>query len=290
METHPSPILLTVRLYKRYATWRFQTTGVSGGTIAADISGINTFMHHFHYGLNLHYGASAPLIRHYRGIDRIRKAYGIGRRSVFRRALTSPMLGFMLKHMDRRDPFMCIMRAAILYGQATGFRSHNFVYTKTGGNSLLDSVSFYPDIHNPTHMLVELPYGKTHQLNSVSKETRTVKCSCAQGLCAVHEVAALIKQRYLYSTRRTGPLFLLPDGSPVTYFHLKETLASLAELFDLDKRYYTPHCLRIGRATELHLLGWSLPRIMKFMGWTSRKSAMKYIRPNNPDFVMFGLE
>ena len=177
-----------------------------------------------------------------------------------------------------------------LYGQATGFRSHNYVYTKTGGNTKLSNIKFYPDVMDPTHMLIELPYGKTHQLNSTSKETRHIKCSCNEGLCAVHEVAALVKNRYLKSTRRDRPLFLLADASPVSYYHLKETLRCLAELFDLDPKHYTPHCLRIGRATELHINGWSLPRIMKFMGWTSRKSAMKYIRPNNPVFVTFGME
>ena len=40
----------------------------------------------------------------------------------------------------------------------------------------------------------------------------------------------------------------------------------------------------------MHMARVPLPAIMKFMGWTSRKSAMKYIRPNNPDFVLFGME
>ena len=247
-------------------------------------------MHQFHGGLNLQFGASQPLLRHYRGIDRIRKAYGIGRRTVFRRACTSQMLNIMLTHLDRKNPFMCVMRAVILYGEGAGFRSQNYVFTKAGGNSSLESVTFAPNVHNPTHMLLRLPYSKTKQLNSVSMETRTIKCSCKKGLCAVHEVAALIKDRYLHSSVRDTPLFLLPDGSPVTYYHLRETLKNLAILFGLDHRYYTSHCLRIGRATELHMDGWSVPRIMKFMGWTSRKSAMKYIRPNNPDFVMFGIE
>ena len=78
-------------------------------------------------------------------------------------------------------------------------------------------------MHNPTHILLRLPYGKTKQLNTASSETRTIKCSRDQGLRAVHEVATLIKHRYLHSSVQDAPLFLLSDGSPVTYYHLRET-------------------------------------------------------------------
>ena len=84
-------------------------------------------------------------------------------------------------------------------------------------------------------------------------------------------------------------MFLFEDGSQVTYYYLKETMKLLCTLYDLNYKFYTPHCLRIGLATQFHRDGLTLPAIMKYMGWTSRKSAMRYIRPNNPDFVYFNL-
>ena len=63
---------------------------------------------------------------------------------------------------------MCIMRTVVV-SSAFGFRFHNFYYTKTGGNSHLVSVLFYPNSDDPIHMLIELSYGKAYQLNLVLK-------------------------------------------------------------------------------------------------------------------------
>ena len=281
-------IFMNVNLLCGYAMWRFRTTGVKGETIKADISGINTFLGFYGYGVNLHHGNSEPLIRIYRGVNRIRRVYDIGRESVFRRALVIEMLNRMLPYLKLSHKFMCIMRAVILFGYHTGLRSHNYVHASKPGYTRLRNIKFYPSVDSPTHLLVHLPYAKTHPLEVASSESRVLKCVCKKGdLCAVHEVAALVSKRYKYSKHRDRALFLLPDGAPVTYTHLNEMMKLLSKLFNLNPRYYTPHCLRIGLATSKHRQGWTLPAIMKEMGWVSRKSAMRYIRPNNPDFVYF---
>ena len=290
-DVHPNRrIYINVALLSRYSSWRFRTTGVAGKTIKADISGINVFLHFYGYGLNLHHGYSEPYVRTCRGIDRIRRIYKIGRRTVFRRALVIEMLNKLLIHLPLEHEFMRIMRAVVLFGYATGFRSHNYVLTKRGGFVKLKNIKFYPNVDNPTHLLVYLPYAKTHQLDHATGESRTLKCQCKKGdLCAVHEVAALVKKRYKHSKHRNRALFLLPNGVPVSYYYLKQTLEKLCMLYDLDPKFYTPHALRIGLATYMHRKGYTLPAIMKRLGWTSRKSAMKYIRPNNPDFVKFNI-
>ena len=291
-EAHPSTTLsFNIDLLCKYATWRFRISGVKGATIQADISGINAFLHYYGYGINLHQGNSDPLKRLYRGIDRIRRVYQIGRRSVYRRAMTIKMLNKLLIYLKLEDKFMRVMRAVVLFGYATGFRSHNYVLTDRGGYVKLKHIKFYPNVDEPTHLLINLPYAKTHQIDSPVGESRVLKCQCNKGdLCAVHEVAALVAQRYKFSKHRNRALFLLPDGSPVTYYFLKETLKNLCMLYNLQPKYYTPHCLRIGIATHLHIKKITLPAIMKRLGWTSRRSAMKYIRPNNPDFVLFGID
>ena len=291
-EAHPSQhIPFDIHLLCKYASWRFRVSGVKGATIQADISGINAFLHFYGIGINLHHGNSDPLKRIYRGIDRIRRVYKIGRKSVYRRAMTIGMLNKLLIYLRLDDDFMRTMRAVVLFGYATGFRSHNYVLTGQGGYARLRNIKFYPTVDDPTHLLVSLPYAKTHQINSPTAESRVLKCQCKKGdLCAVHEVAALVGERYKSSKHRNRALFLLPDGSPVTYYLLKEVLKSLCMLYNLEPRYYTPHCLRIGIATQLHIKKLTLPAIMKRLGWTSRRSAMKYIRPNNPDFVLFGID
>ena len=280
-----------IYLLERFAIWRFQTSGNGGKSIAAEISGINAMLHHHGYGLNLHHGNTDHLKRIYRGINNLRKIYKIGRRMVYRRAMSIKMLNKMLIHLPLDDPFKRVLRSVLLYDQATGFRSHNVVLTKKGGYGRLRNIRFYPDVDNPTHLLAFLPYAKTHGVGDPQPESRTIKCVCSKGdLCAVHEVAALVRKRYKSGRHRNRAIFLLPDGSPVEYKHLYGILRALCILFSLDAAYYTPHCLRIGRATDMHMDRIPLPRIMKFMGWTSRKSAMKYIRPDNPDFVFFGID
>ena len=130
-----------------------------------------------------------------------------------------------------------------------------------------------------------MPYAKIKSKYAPSFETRTLLCRCNEGSCAVHEVASLVKH---HMKKRYQAVFFMPNGSPVTCSTLNKVLFELCLLFDLNPKYYTSHALRYGQATDLHFKRWTIPRIMKWMGWLSRRSAMKYIRPDNPDFVRFG--
>ena len=59
------------------------------------------------------------------------------------------------------------------------------------------------------------------------------------------------------------------------------------ESIGLDPKYYPPHSLRIGEATDQNMRGVPLEQTMKFIKWKNRKSAMTYIRPDNEDFIKF---
>ena len=63
----------------------------------------------------------------------------------------------------------------------------------------------------------------------------------------------------------------------------------LCDAVDIDHRYYTPHAIRIGEATDRNISGEPIERTMKFVNWKSRESAMVYIRPDNEDFAKFGI-
>ena len=145
-------------------------------------------------------------------------------------------------------------------------------------------VKFNPSVDNPKSFIVTLPQSKTHQIDAQYKETRTVKCRCEVGPCPVHELAQLLKSRH---GEPYEALFWLENGFPVTYYRFKKVMKILCEAHGLEWQYYTPYCLRIGEATDRSMRGESIERIMKFVNWKSRKSAMTYIRPDNEDFVKF---
>lgn len=281
------PIPVDVYLYCKFMKWYFRTTGNAGGTARRYISGINSVLQWLGYGLNLHNYNSEPLVRTAKGIDNIRGKYKIGKKRVLRRALIDGMLDQMLAQLDDNDPFQYTMKGTIAFEKQTGFRCHNVIMTAHGGNVCIRHLTWFPNIDTPSSLIVRLPYSKTRGRYAPEYETRTIKCRCHEGVCAVHIVADLIRDRL---HKPYEAVFVMPNGAPVTYTTLKKVLRALSELFHLNYQFYTSHALRYGQATDLHRKGWSIARIMKWMGWESRKSAMKYIRNNNEDFVKFGIE
>ena len=181
------------------------------------------------------------------------------------------------------SPLELVVRAMLLFAKQTAFRSHNYVYTKSGGMCRVRDVKFFPS-GDPKRMIVTLPRTKTHQIDAPVCETRTLKCRCAENYCAVHAVFNLVKNRM---NNKNEALFLLGNGFPVTYSILRKVLAYLCDYVGLDSRYYPPHSLRIGEATDRNMNGEPLEITMKFVNWKNRKSAMVYIRPDNEDFVLF---
>ena len=287
MKYHKKSIYITIHLLQKFCKWLFHTYGVSGETCKRSISGVNATLQWLGYGLNLHNYNSEPIVRTCKGIDKLRAKYKIGRKKVLRRAWINVMLDQMLPVLRIHIPFHRVVRAAILFQKQTGFRVHNVIMTKHGWFVRVRDLKFYPSIYDPHYVIATLPYAKNRPKHEPRAETRTVRCRCNEGLCAVHEVAELIRSR---QHRPYQAVFLLPNGSPLTYRKYLRVLNQLCILYKLNPSYYTSHSLRYGQATDLFLSDWPIPRIMKWMGWDSRKSAMRYIRPNNEDFLKFGFE
>ena len=278
-------VKISVHLFTRFMLWYFRTTGNAGGTAQRAISGINAVLHEMGLGINLHNYNSEPIVRMSKGIDNLRARYNIGRPRVLRRAMINVMVDKLVSYLDRSDKHERVLRATILFEKQTGFRSHNVVMTGHGGFVRVRHLKFHPSLDDPTHLVITLPWAKTKSKYNPEIETRTIPCRCADGPCAVHEVRKLVKKRQAHGYQA---VFLLPNGTPVTYALLSNVLKELCKLVGLNPKYYTSHSLRYGQATDLHLKKWSVTRIMKWMGWQSRKSAMRYIRPDNEDFVRFG--
>ena len=266
--------------------WRFRTTAVSGATIRNDISGINSFLHYHGLGVPLGKNYSERLTRFYRGCDRLRAKHGIGQKRFVRRALVNNILEAMLELVPKDTRMGRTIRALLLFAKHTAFRSHNYLYTKTGGNTRIKNVKFVPSISAPRYFIVTVPRTKTHQIDARVQESRTVHCRCKIGSCPVHELAELLRGR----NNPYEALFLLDNGFPVTYGVFREILKVLCEGVSIDWHYYTPHALRIGEATDRTIIGDSVARTMKYIGWRTEKSALIYIRPDNPDFALFDVK
>ena len=276
-----SSIEFNIDLLLQYALWRFKRTGVAGDTIRADITGINNYLSFVGLQIDLRRVLDNRLVKFYRGCDRLRARYGIAQR-FHRRALVDSMVRCMVKQLgDSRQEK--IVRALLIFAKQTAFRSHNYIYTKNGGMVRIGDLKFYFKNGILNALIITLKRSKTFQEYSAVQETRTLKCRCPD-LCAVCETYRLVKDRLDHTHEG---LFLLDNGFPVTYNIWRKLLKSLVESIGLDPRYYPPHSLRIGEATDQNMRGVPLEQTMKFIKWKNRKSAMTYIRPDNEDFIKF---
>ena len=235
-------------------------------------------------------GKSDRLIQFYRWIQRLYKKLGVGNKTYQRRALADVILYAMLDHVAGDSHTARVTRALLLFAKQTAFRSHNCVYTSRGGMALIKHIKFNFDSEGNLNVcIIELPDAKTKQRYDPGKETRTIYCRCntvGSRKCAVHSLYIICKDRL---DKKRQALFLLPDGFPVTYNVYRKILRVLCDAVGIDYRYYTPHALRIGEATDRSMRGDSIESIMKFVQWKTRESAMIYIRPNNVDFVKFNI-
>lgn len=274
-----------------YSLWRFKNDGVAKGTIRKDITAINNFLD-FYLSIRIPtgIGRADKLIQFYRGLGRWYKKLGLGNKTYQRRALVDVMLHIMLDHVPGDSPVGKLIRGLLLFAKKTAFRSHNYVYTKTGGFARIKHLKFYFKQENdPRAYVIELPHSKTKQKYDTGTETRTIHCECEKvgpQKCSVHTLWELCKDRM---ENKHEALFLMPDGFPVTYNVLSNVLRILCEAVGIDYHYYTSHALRIGEATDRSMRGETVETIMKFVQWKHRESAMIYIRPNNVDFVKFGI-
>ena len=291
--THPKKLIqFNEQLLLQYAYWRFKSYGVKGETIRRDITGINAFLGCYGYNIKLGIGYSDNLIRFYRGCNRLYKKYDFGKKTYERRALVDTMVHRMIDQLPGDSEASLTARGLLLYSKKTAFRSHNYVRTKTGGNSTAENVHFFHHHKHGEGCIIELPHSKTHQKYDKGKETRTLYCECkkyGKRYCCVHTLKEILKNR-MGTEHCHEAIFLNRNGYPVTYNQWQKLLKILCNAIGIDPKYYPSHSLRIGEATDRSMRGEPIERIMKFIGWKHRKSAMIYIRPDNPDFVKFGIK
>ena len=63
--------------------------------------------------------------------------------------------------------------------------------------------------------------------------------------------------------------FVFADGTPITPEQLRKTLRRVLDNLNLDSSLYDFHSLRVGRATDMQLMGYDLEFIKSAGRWKS---------------------
>ena len=277
-------ICINVPLFKSYAIWRFNISNVSGDTIGNEISGINSYLNDIDMGLNLHNFAGEPLTRLKRGIDAVYARNHPTKQRAPRKAFVNAILDPILTLIDSSTLWKRHIKACLALAKHAGLRSHNYVKNDRHWNLRIHHLKFVPNNANCTKLIVRIPYSKTNQPHHRKREIRVVRCRCGPNkACPVHLVWDIYKSRVHMPD---DALFKKSDDTELTYNAISCVLAILCQVFGLEVASYTTHSLRIGGATDAHMQGLTLPQIMIKFNWKSRKTAMRYIRPND-DVEMF---
>ena len=100
----------------------------------------------------------------------------------------------------------------------------------------------------------------------------------------LHIIRKLVRHRL---EKTSEALFLKPNGKIFDALAMRAVLKELCEEFDLNKKFYTPYCMRIGAACEDWWSTGDLWLIMNRYHWLSASSCRKYLRVSNVDLYRF---
>ena len=199
-----------------------------------------------------------------------------------RRALVDAMLDPMLLALDEYDWDMRIARTALAMGKAGGLRPDHYLYCKNKRYFQIRNIVWLPTASITCRkVLLNFDGSKTNQLRKM--EQRVITCRCPSP-CAVHYLWDVCKHR-LHHTRQ--PILLKQNGQRFNYHDMITILDSLCYEFLLDRRFYTPYCLRVGAACEDWWAGATKHSIMSKYGWQSQSSCDRYLRETNVDLARF---
>ena len=252
-----------------------------GSSIRTEISAINSYL--CNLGFQLKIAQMLALKRQCKGMD---KAYMQENESRAprsqRRALVNTMLDPMLNSMDYTDWDTRIAKAALAMGKACGFRPDHYLCCANKRYFRIRQLYWLPfaNIHC-TKVLLKFDASKTNQFRKL--EQRSIVCRCPKP-CGVHLLWDICKDRL---NRPYEPVLLTSNGSRFKYNDMIKELDVLCYEFFLDRKYYTPYCLRVGAACEDWWQGASKDSIMSKYGWRSQSSCDRYLRETNVDLARF---
>ena len=229
-------------------------------------------------------------------IKALKKKYPTEKRA--KRPFTILFVWFFFRHFWHNQNFryMAIL-TAILFDYAFGLRPGEA--TVTGKDAVIlkykQAVILRHRDGRLKELIIYLHNSKTNQSGHYLEQP-TSDCRCNkfkfgfEEVCPLHVFAAYHRER----CRRFGipkpndPLLINEMGRPLQYGMLNDflykgiTKMSEATGIPLDTKYYTPHCLRVGGATDLARSGVDPFRIEQFGRWRTTCWANIYIQT---DFI-----
>ena len=135
--------------------------------------------------------------------------------------------------------------------------------------------------NNKRKMLIVLYSSKTHGKDMRPQKIRITGKDMNNDLHYRHFCPFALLQNYL---NLRGPyndeneqLFIFSDGTPVLPDHVRKILRKCLENLNLNEKLYNCQSLRIGRATQLEKLGFSISEIRQIGRWRS-SAVYKYLR------------
>ena len=143
-------------------------------------------------------------------------------------------------------------------------------YSHTSKNVLqLNNVTFSPPLPRSRLILITM-----HHYKHSGPTPTTLQIDSQPGpTCPVTALATYIGCR----TSSSGPLFVFPNGDPISTHYYTEQLQLALRWCKLDTRYYKSHSFRIGAATTAASLGATDAQIEAMGRWNSN-SFKRYIR------------
>ena len=252
-----------------------------GTSIRTEISGINSYL--CNLGFQLDIFRMLSLKRLCKGMNKVViQESGSRAPKRKRRALVNAMLDPMLLVLDHSDWDMRVARAALAMGKACGFRPDHYLCCKNKRYFRIRQLTWLPYANKScTSVLLKFDSSKTNQYRRL--EHRSIICRCPAP-CAVHYLWDICKDRLNCPSE---PVLLTQSGSRFKYKDMVAVLDSLCYEFFLDRRFYTPYCLRVGAACEDWWNNSTKSDIMAKYGWESQSSCNRYLRETNVDLARF---
>ena len=267
----------TEECLKQYAVWRQCVGAVHAPTINVEISNINHRLHDLGIGMDRQLQCQG--LRHL--LDGMRRSESLLLGESIPRD-TRALVNSLCDLFVARAPSE-VEAALILIGKHAVLRCDNLIVNNTTHHLKVSSVVINKKDNS---VLLKLPGSKTNQKGK--KEYRTLVHRCQtetvdSKYCPACAAIKLIQDR----NDKDEALFLNDVGRPFTYKDVHQMMEKIAIALNLNPRYYRPHCLRVGGATDLYQeYGKSIDWIMLNCNWAARRTVLeRYLKLVNPDVL-----
>ena len=204
------------------------------------------------------------------------RAVGLTKRHISKQML--PLTFAQLKQMavilDAQGTFGLVIRCALLFGFDAFLRGSNICPESDAQFDKTRNFTRSDVVISPTHVNISIKWQKNMQ-TSLQPTVVQLPAHCDPLLDPVFTYQLMCA---LVPSHKDRPLFILPDGSTLTIYKLRQQFAILCSKIGLDPQLYSIHSLRIGGASHAHHKGAKPIDIKRHGGWQS-DTFWQYIAP-----------